>query len=127
MRTSRVIYSSTCAATDGPDKPGHDDSGTFLAIGQASDFAVVSEMCEPDRDKPGHDDPGGRPPLRNVPTCLRLAVAAHLPESPATVGRFRGRDATHDRLLLSIIPGDSRFAACKPKGPAMPRRICIRT
>ena len=29
-------------------------------------------------DKPGHDDPGGRLPLRNVPTCLRFAVVLQL-------------------------------------------------
>src|SRR5690242_5941001 len=49
-RLVRAINSSTCAATGGPDKPGHDDVGTFPAIGQASDFAVASEMCELGRD-----------------------------------------------------------------------------
>ncbi|MFL5258034.1 MAG: hypothetical protein ACJ8AI_35165, partial [Rhodopila sp.] len=39
----------------GPDKPGHDDGGTFPTIPQALDFAVVSEMCELGRAKPGHD------------------------------------------------------------------------
>src|SRR3954451_25250978 len=48
-------------------KPGHDGVRTFPTIGQASDCAVVSEMCEPGRDEPGHDDGGkillGPPPL----------------------------------------------------------------
>src|SRR4051794_10346432 len=39
-RLVQAIYSSTCAATDGPDKPGHDDVGTSRTIGQTPDFAV---------------------------------------------------------------------------------------
>ena len=54
-RLVRAIYSSTCAATGGPDTPGHDDAGTFPATGQVSDFAVVFEMCEFGRTEPGHD------------------------------------------------------------------------
>ena len=34
-RLVRAIYSSTCAATDGPDKPGHDDAGAPLAMRSA--------------------------------------------------------------------------------------------
>jgi len=73
-RLVRAIYSSTCAATGGPDTPGHDDAGTFPAIRQASDSAVVSEMFASGRDKPGHDDPDDRPSLWDVPTYLRFAV-----------------------------------------------------
>ena len=84
-RKGRIVplISTTCAAIGGPDepghdgwatstsalislaivemcvrlrdKPGHDDVGTFPAIVQMSDFAVVSKMCELGRAKPGHD------------------------------------------------------------------------
>src|SRR3954467_2073081 len=54
-RLVRAISSSICAAIDGPDKSGHDDVGTLSAIAQATDFAMVSEMCEPGRDEPDHD------------------------------------------------------------------------
>jgi len=81
-RLVRAIYSSTCAATGGPDTPGHDDAGTFPATGHVSDFVVVSEMCEfgkacpghlfkhscDDRcpDTPDHDDAGTFPATGNV-------------------------------------------------------------
>src|SRR3954454_19693342 len=61
LETSRAIYSSTCAATDGPDKLGHDDVGTSGTIGQTPDFAVVSEMCASRRDEPGHGRKKARP------------------------------------------------------------------
>ena len=44
-RLVRAINSSTCAATDGPDEPGHDDTPPFLNIGQTPDCALASEMC----------------------------------------------------------------------------------
>ena len=53
-RLVRAINSSTCAATGGPDKPGHDGWGTSLPVGQISDFTVVSEMCASGRACPGH-------------------------------------------------------------------------
>src|SRR5690348_9802090 len=43
-RLVRAIYSSTCAATGGPDTPGHDGTATLATTAQASDFAVVSEI-----------------------------------------------------------------------------------
>jgi hypothetical protein len=33
-RLVRAIYSSTCAATDGPDKPDHGDAKTFRMLGK---------------------------------------------------------------------------------------------
>src|SRR4051812_13245461 len=56
-RLVRAIYSSTCAATDGPDKPGHDDGETLAAIKHLIlwDFMAVSEMCASRRHKAGHD------------------------------------------------------------------------
>src|SRR3954470_14560133 len=48
--------STTCAATDGSDEPGHDDVGTSRTIGQTPDFAVISEMCASRGGKPGHDE-----------------------------------------------------------------------
>src|SRR4051794_19028090 len=54
-RLVRAIYSSTCAATDGPDKPGHDDVGTSWTISQTPDFAVISEMCASRRAGGCHD------------------------------------------------------------------------
>ena len=51
-RLVRATCSSTCAATGGPDEPGHDDVGTLPTIGQVSDFAIVSEMCASHRDTP---------------------------------------------------------------------------
>ncbi|PPQ35908.1 hypothetical protein CCS01_06290 [Rhodopila globiformis] len=47
-RLVRATYSSTCAATGGPDKPGHDERETQRR--------TVSEMCASRRDEPGHDD-----------------------------------------------------------------------
>jgi hypothetical protein len=74
-RLVRAIYSSTCAATGGPDTPGHDDAGTFPATGQVSDFAVVAEMYEFGRDTPGHDD---RETTQHRPRPLLRTQAAWL-------------------------------------------------
>src|SRR3954453_7189029 len=83
-RLVRAIYSSTCAATDGPDKPGHDDVGTSRTIGQTPDFAVVSEMCASRRDTPGHDGKGTDQPASSFCTTaqrtrLPPAQAAEVP------------------------------------------------
>jgi hypothetical protein len=39
-RLVQAINSSSCAATDGLDKPGHDDAGTSPAVRQTPDFAI---------------------------------------------------------------------------------------